>query len=245
MPSRAHMGWWRWYVVLPASVLLASVAVQGIDVFRETPKAKPPHLATEVPAELAGWASRDLPLGTSEFVAKEAEKILNCDEVVNREFARGVQRFSVYVAYWRPGKMPVRMVACHTPDRCWTENGWHCLEMKFKRSVVVGGRTFLPAEWRKFEPPSGGKVTHVLFWHLVDGRAYDYGERFNSIPDPIRWTEDALRQAFVGCSEQYFIRVASTMPLEELEHEPAFSKVMEGLGRLGLDKERAERRRSG
>ena len=170
MPKQGIPCWCRWYILLPAAVLLAAVAVQGIDVFRETPHRTAPHLAQVVPSALAGWTERDLPLGPTEFVAKEAEKILNYDEVVNREFARGGVTFGVYAAYWSPGKMPVRMVACHTPDRCWTENGWRCLEMKFKQKLAVGGVALQPAEWRKFEPPSGGKPTYVLYWHLVEGK---------------------------------------------------------------------------
>lgn len=234
MASEHRHRWCRWFILLPAAVLLTAVAVQAVDLFREVPAAKPLHVAGTVPSSLAGWTERELPLGPNEFVSKEAEKILNCDEVVNREFRRGDQVFTVYVAYWRPGKMPVRMVACHTPDRCWTENGWRCLEMRFKQSLAIENLQLKPAEWRKFEPPAGGEATYVLFWHLVDGELYNYGERFNSIPDPRRWVMDALRQAFVGCSEQYFIRISSNQPLETIRSDPGFRRVVEKLGSLGL-----------
>ena len=141
---------------------------------------------------LPGWASRDLPLGPSEFLSSEVEKVLNYDEVINREYQRGSDRFGVYVAYWSAGKMPVQLVASHTPDRCWTENGWRCLDMRFKQRGFFAGMDVAPAEWRLFEPPLGGAPTYVLYWHLVDGETYDYGERFNAVPDPVRWWRGAM-----------------------------------------------------
>ena len=234
--------WWRWSLVLPAFVLLAAVTVQGVDVFREVPKPRALHLAQTIPASVPGWSGRDLPLGANEFTSKTAEKILNYDEVVYREFRRGDLFFTAYAAYWSAGKMPTRFVADHTPDRCWTENGWHCLAMKFKQVMLLDQGPLQPAEWRLFEPPNGGKPTYVLYWHLVEGRIYDYGERFNSIPDPFRWCKDAVQQALLGSREQYFIRVASSEPPEKLWSDPGFIEVMRGLRGLGLAEERRSSR---
>jgi len=230
--------WRRWSLLVPVVVLLAAVTVQGVDVFREVPKPRALHLAQAIPTSAPGWTGRDLPLGANEFTSKEAEKVLNFDEVVYREYRRGEVFFTAYTAYWGAGKMPTRFVADHTPDRCWTENGWRCLEMKFRQVTKLDGKTLQPAEWRLFEPPNGGKPTYVLYWHLVEGRIYDYGERFNSIPDPFRWCKDAVQQALLGSREQYFIRVASSEPPEKLWSDAGFIEVMRGLERLGL-KEKA------
>jgi len=186
MADAPRSGLRRWSLVIPGFVLALSVGIQGIHLFTETPRPRGPHLARSIPATVDGWSSREVPLGTSEFLAGEAEKVLNYDEVLNREFNRGGEAFGVYVAYWGAGKMPTRLVASHTPDRCWTENGWRCLEMKFKQREIFEGSALQPAEWRLFETP-GGSPTYVLYWHLVDGRAYDYGDRFNAIPDPLLW----------------------------------------------------------
>ena len=194
--------WRRWSLWLPVMVLLAAVSVQAVDVFRQVPKPRASHLAQTVPASTLGWTGRDLPLGANEFASKAAEKTLNYDDVVYREFRRDGGYFTAYAAYWGAGKMPTQLVASHTPDRCWTENGWRCLDMKFRQSFVLDGRALQPAEWRLFEPADGGKPIYVLFWHLVEGRVYDYGERFNSIPDPIRWCKDAVQQAILGSREQ-------------------------------------------
>jgi Protein of unknown function (DUF3485) len=234
MPEPGKTAWRRWSLLLPAGTLLAAVAMQGLRVFRETPQPREPHLAASVPVQVSGWTGRDLPLGPTEFVASEVEKVLKYDEVVNRDFTRGGESFGVYVAYWGPGKMPTRLVASHTPDRCWTENGMRCLEMKFKQPGTFEGVAWQPAEWRLFESARGGKPLYVLYWHLVDGRIYDYGDRFNAVPSPLLWWKDAVQQALRGSREQYFIRLTSSQPLENLWNDPGFAEVLRGLGRLGL-----------
>ena len=223
-----------WALILPGSVLVMAVALQGMNIFRETPRPRSPHLAQSVPPTLSGWNVRDVPLGQNEFMSGEVEKVLNYDEFVSREYSRGGENFGVYVAYWGAGKMPTRLVASHTPDRCWTENGWQCLQMKFKTPEVFEGTALQPAEWRMFEPPHGGVPIYVLYWHLVEGRTYDYGERFNAIPDPFLWWKDAMQQAVLGSREQYFIRLTSSAPLENLWNDPGFAEIIRGLGRLGL-----------
>jgi len=223
-----------WSLILPGLALVAAVALQGMNLFRETARPRPAHLHRSIPADIAGWNGKDLPLGASEFISGEVEKVLNYDEVFYREYSRGGESFAVYVAYWGAGKMPTRLVASHTPDRCWTENGWRCLEMKFKTAQTFDGQALLPAEWRMFEPPRGGAPTYVLYWHLVEGRSYDYGDRFNNIPSPVLWCKDAMQQALLGSREQYFIRLTSSEPLENLWADPGFAEVMLGLGRLGL-----------
>ena len=230
---------WRWPLILPAFTLALAVGLQGLNRFSEKPHAREPHLARAVPLDLPGWAVRELPLGPSEFLAGEAEKVLNFDEVLYREYARTGEKFEVYVAYWGAGKMPTRMVASHTPDRCWTENGWQCLEMKFKQTGIFTGTSLQAAEWRIFQPPRGDQPTYVIYWHLVEGRVYDYGERFNQVPSPVLWIKDAVSQAFLGSREQYFIRLTSNQPLENLGSDPGFATVLHGLGGLGLESQPA------
>ncbi|MFO1451554.1 MAG: exosortase-associated EpsI family protein [Opitutaceae bacterium] len=234
MNPTARPKWLTTAIVLPVLVLLLAVAAQALGKLRETPVTRGKHLASLVPLDLPGWQGREVPLGPNEFVAGEVEKVLNFDDAINREYLRGGKEFAVYVAYWGYGKMPTRMVASHTPDRCWTENGWRCLEMKFKQAGAVDGQALQPAEWRLFEPPGGGKPTYVLFWHLVEGKVYDYGERFNAVPDPFLWWKDAVQQALLGSREQYFIRLTSSAPLETLWTDPGFAEVLRGLKSIGL-----------
>jgi Protein of unknown function (DUF3485) len=234
MHEPAKRGKRAWSLIVAGVALVTAVALQGINFLREAPKSRSPHLSQSVPLELPGWSGRDVPLGANEFLSNEVEKVLNYDDVLYREYGRGGENFGVYVAYWGAGKMPTRLVASHTPDRCWTENGWRCLQMKFKTAENIEGVKLQPAEWRVFEPPRGGAPTYVLYWHLVEGQTYDYGDRFNNVPDPVLWWKDAVQQALLGSREQYFIRLTSSAPLEDLWTDPGFKEVIQGLGRLGL-----------
>lgn len=227
--------WWRrWSLILPVVVLTAAAALQGIGVFREVPKTRGPHVAELVPTSLPGWRVRNVPLGPTEFMTGQVEKTLNFDEAVSREYSRAGATFGVYVAYWGAGKMPTRLVASHTPDRCWTENGWTCQEMRFRQPLAANGAALQPAEWRRFLPPNGGATTYVLYWHLVEGQVYDQGGRFNAVPDPLAWWKDAVQQALLGSREQYFIRLTANVPLETLWADPGLGEVLRGLQALGL-----------
>jgi hypothetical protein len=210
------------------------LVMQGLAHLRSSPPPRAPHLAQTVPLSLPGWAGREVPIGTNEFMTGEIGKVLKFDEAVNREYRREGEIFSVYVAYWGAGKMPTQLVASHTPDRCWTENGWRCVEMKFRQPVSFESAAWQPVEWRLFQPPSGDAPLHVMYWHLVDGKAYNYGQRFNNVPDPLLWAKDAVQQALLGNREQYFIRITSNAPFENLWIDPGFSQLLRGLGRLGL-----------
>ena len=226
--------WWHWSLVSPLLGVVFAFAVQGTGAFREAAAARPAHLAAAIAAVIPGWTGREVPLGPNEFVAGAVEQTLNYDEVLNREYTRAEESFGVYVAYWGPGKMPTRFVASHTPDRCWTENGLRCVEMKFKAPVAVEGAPLHPVEWRRFEAARGQRPIYVLYWHLVEGRLYDYGDRFNAVPSPWLWIKDAVQQVLLGSREQYFIRLTSGEPLENLWEDPGFAEILRSLGQLGL-----------
>ncbi len=233
--------WWlRWSLMAPVVVLAAAAVLQGISVFREVAHPRAPHLAAALPASVPGWRVRNLPLGQNESVRNAVEKTLNYDDVVYREYAKGGVVAGVYAAYWGAGKMPTRLVASHTPDRCWTENGWTCLEMKFRQHPPALDRAWQPAEWRRFQPPDGGAPVYVYYWHLVEGRVLDQGARFNAVPHPLHWWRDAVQQALRGSREQYFIRVTANVPFERFWTDPAFAEVLRGLQSLGLAAAAAE-----
>jgi hypothetical protein len=220
--------------VLPALVLAFSASVQGIHMRRASMMPRHSRLAQLIPSAPVGWSGRDVPLGATEVLTTEAKEALNFDDMVYREFTKESVSFGVYVAYWKPGKMPIQDVSSHTPDRCWTENGWHCLETRSKQRENLDGATLWPAEWRLFEPPDGGPPTYVLFWHLVDGQTYDFGRSFDAISRPSVWVRGAVQQFLHGNGEQYFMRLTSNVPLEHLWKDPGFGEVMRSLADLGL-----------
>jgi hypothetical protein len=185
-------------------------------------------------------------------VSGAALKTLNLDDYVFRLYRNGGRTFTVYAAYWAPGKMPTRLVASHTPDRCWTENGMRCVDLRFKQTYEVKGRPLLPAEYRVFVPggaaPAGDgrdstsehpsqrttRRTYVVYWHTVEGKLYDYGERFNAIPHPWLWWKDVVAQAAYGSREQLFVRVAMEIPMEELWLDPGVQELLKSVANLGL-----------
>lgn len=231
----------RLLLVFVAVLLLGGVAMQFLHVPNvqdgvEGGGIASGDLAKRFPGSAGGWVGRDEPLGPSEFVAGAAARVLNFDDYAYRIYRKGNRTLGVYVAHWAPGRMPTHKVASHTPDRCWTENGWKCDEMKFGVPVDFAATTKLkPAEWRRFSPPGGHTGTqYVLYWHLVGDELYDYGERFNSRPHPVKWVRDSLTYAMKGSQEQYFIRLTSDQPLETILNDRELAPVIEMLAELGL-----------
>lgn len=230
----------RAVLVLATLVLLTAAGLQFIRVRdmtggeRQQP-ARPAGLKNQIPATLAGWTVRDEPLGPNESVRSAVERTLNYDDYVYRLYRRNGVTVGVYVAYWAPSRMPVQKVASHTPDRCWTENGWTCLESRHHEMIASPAAALRAAQWRIFRAPgSGDQKEHVLFWHLVGPRLYDYGERFNATPGLIQWWRDAISYALSGSQAQYFIRVTSSVPFERLAGEAGWNELLAALAKLGL-----------
>jgi hypothetical protein len=230
---------WRrpatWICGLLAVVLTAAFGLQFFYLLRETPQPKQrERLKVLVPTEAGEWRSHEEPLGATETINEAVLKTLNLDDYVYRRFTSGARNFTVYAAYWAAGRMPTRLVASHTPDRCWTENGMRCVAMRFHEVLRVGGKPLLPTEYREFVVPAVGRSTYVAYWHTVEGKLYDYGGRFNAIPDPWLWWKDAVQQAMLGSREQLFVRIASETPLEELWADKDFQALMAKVADLGL-----------
>lgn len=223
------------FVVLLAGVVLQWLKVRNIKEGDRQAEARPVKLVERVPRALVGWSVRDEPLGPNEVTRTAVEKVLNYDDYVFRVFEKDGKQIGVYVAYWAAGRMPLQKVASHTPDRCWTENGWRCEDMRFAETVGAGDRRLMPAQWRRFTPPNGEAQQYVVYWHLVGDRLYDYGTRFNARPDLLKWWRDTLEYAFSGSEAQYFIRVTSNRPFDEFARESAWAELVEALAKLGLE----------
>jgi len=222
---------WR-FLWPPLGVLLVAVGLQ----WRHRPEAtlgKGRHLTVVFAA--ARERFRELPVGVSEGAANAVEQALRFDDVLYREYWDPAHegRFTLYIAYWNPGKIPVQLVASHTPDRCWTEAGWIGVKRHGNETVVVGGLRLKPAQARIFKNNTG-QTQQVLYWHLVGRRLYDYGSGFNQVPSIWRWWREAAREAVRSPPEQYFVRLSSDRRFDELEADPAFRAVIKCLADLGL-----------
>lgn len=190
-------------------------------------------LKGRLPEQITGWTGRDEPLGPNEFVQGQVESILNYDDYSYRVYQRGATRLGVYVAYWKKDRMPVSRVASHTPDRCWTDNGWTCEAMRFDEQWQTPNGALLPGQWRIFRAPNGG-LEHVIFWHLVGQEVFDFGDRFTHFTHPGKWLRDTITYMTLGSAEQYFIRLTSDRPFEEIRDDPGFQEVLAALAKLGL-----------
>lgn len=225
--------------MLLAGVFLQWLNVRDIKEGNRLAEAHPVRLVERVPRALAGWNVRDEPLGPNEVTRAAVEKVLNYDDYVFRHFEKDGKQVGVYIAYWAAGRMPLQKVASHTPDRCWTENGWRCEDMRFAERIVAGDVRLMPAQWRRFTPPNDTTSQYVVFWHLVGDSLYDYGTRFNARPDLVKWWRDTLRYAFSGSEAQYFVRVTSNRPFEELAGDAGWEELLGALAKLGLAENRA------
>lgn len=227
----------RWTLLLTVGfVLLAGVALQLVKM--PTPVAGAAlvegRLSHSIPVSPLGWSSRDLPLGDTELLRDRTADLLRYDDYVYREYTSVGRRFGVYVAYWSPGKMPTRLVAVHTPDRCWTENGWTCVEQKFNLRVDLNGTLQNGVQARVFLPPGSAAKEHVLFWLLVDGEPFDFGDRLHTVSDPVKWWSNVIEEFAGDPKEQYFIRLTSDRPFEQLRGDPGFEAVVRSLAAFGL-----------
>jgi hypothetical protein len=230
-------------VILAALFLLmGAVSLQLVLRWREIPRpVVRPRLADSVIKSLPGWTVTNEPLGPTEVTSESVMKTLNLDDYVYRRYQRGSLSFAIYAAYWAAGRMPTRLVASHTPDRCWTENGMRCVDMGFREQLQAGGRPLLPAERRTFVLGANGTKTAVVYWHMVEGRIYDYGARFNAVPHPWLWWKDMLAQAAYGSREQMFVRISSPNELGVVWRDPDFQTVLAGIAALGLYAENTSR----
>lgn len=226
--------------IFSGALLLGGVALQAIRLrdmgAGDTGTAvRAIKLASAIPINLSGWSGAEEPLGASELLKSTVEKTLNYDDVVNRTYRTGDRIIGVYAAYWSAGRMPVQKVASHTPDRCWSENGWACSELRSNERVFVGEAVLRPANWRLFLAPGATREKqYVLYWHLVGSELYDYGDGFNRRPNPVKWWRDTVHYAIKGSADQFFIRLTSNRPFEELRGDPGWEELLGALAKLGL-----------
>jgi hypothetical protein len=222
-------------LALGVAVTLQFTSVRDVQQGDTTAELQTIGLAEKIPLRIPQWTGRDEALGPNEFIESEVEKALNYDDVVNRIYQKGGSVLGVYAAYWAPGRMPVQKVASHTPDRCWVSNGWNCLDYQRQTEGVMGREDLVPAQWREFQPANGaGSSTYVYYWHLVGGELYDYGEGLNPSLGPIAWWRETVHYALKGSADQYFIRMSSNRPFEEIQDDPGVRQLMEALADLGL-----------
>jgi hypothetical protein len=231
----------RWGIpFFAAIVLLGAVTIQLAANLKPVPEGSLEEpLKNAIPDQLSGWQVQELDLGPTESVTQRSYDLLNLDDFVHRQYSRPGQSFSVYVAYWKPGKMPVRLVNQHSPDRCWTEVGYTCTDRKWNVQRSVEGEDLQPGQWGVYE--LGDSKNYTYFWHIVGGVSHWYGgERINTRSSLTSIWEDFRKFGLNVHREQFFVRVVSAQPMDDLWSQPGFQTVMADLGRLCLAEPPAE-----
>jgi hypothetical protein len=217
--------------------------------------------ADVIPATLAGVESRDLPVAETESVSKAVDEALGFSDYRYREYRKDGLQFAVYLAYWQDRKRHFMDLGTHAPDNCWVSNGWKMdpklpkrafalqtpvegeslrlsqgsvnqgsdlqLELKTSTGVVATGATTWPAEDRVFH--AGGNTIYVAYWHLLDGKPLDY-TRYGT-GKTTGYLIDNLSHYWRGTAEQYFLRISSNLPMDQLEKTPAFQAVLASLAK--------------
>jgi len=187
----------------------------------------PPDVAALLPAQPDGWMVK-----TTEDLYRFSG-ILQTQHLVERTYARLINgrpvQLNVYVAHWTPGAAPVSLVASHTPDACWPGAGWQAQPNPERQvSLALGSERLAPAEHRIFR--YGNTPQQVWFWHIYNGRAITYRDPY-SIPALL---EIALQYGFSREGAQYFVRVSSNVPWEDIRDEALVREIVANLGPLGL-----------
>lgn len=211
------------------ALLVAGVVPQMLQRTAE-PVLKPKlPLADYLPTGMAGWHGNDLPLAETEALAGSVKSILNYDDTVYRIYRKGGAEFSVYIAYWSPGKMPAREVAFHIPDKCWTAAGMKRTAADYAYQRTFDGRELAPAQYREFEATN----THqkVIYWHIYDGRTIIYNP--DGSPSNFSLLTDLFRRGLNQRAEQFFIRISGPGDFDELWRDPGFQDVLEHIAPLG------------
>jgi|GEM_PF-150845 len=216
-------------LVLASLALLAAVILQVVPHSSHLTTARRTPLDNYFPTEMYGWRGEDRPLSETEASDGAVKKVLGYDEALLRIYRKDGKEFSLYVAFWNPGKISSREVACHTPDICWPSVGWQrtAVDTDFKRSV--GGRALAPAQYRVFE--TAGHREFVVYWHIVNGRATVYNP--DGLPKPLSLLTDLKRYGLDQRGEQYFLRLSSTTPPDQLWNDEGVEEILELLAALG------------
>jgi hypothetical protein len=218
-----------------AAILLAGALLIAIaSLWHELPPVRAPHLSTLIPSEAPNFVVHDEPLGATEIVREKVEQSLKFDDFVYRIFRRDDLEVAVYIAYWGAGKLPIREVAQHTPDRCWTDNGFRCIETRFNSGIELGGVAFLPGDWRIFETPREEQKIWVAFWLMAGSDRYDFGTRFNPLVHPSEWFYSAFKNMRLGRRELYFVRLSSNKPLDSLRSDADLAALSSALISIGI-----------
>ena len=163
---------------------------------------------------------------------QKVNEMLNFDDGVFAEYTRGPERLSVYIAYWKPGKISRRLVTGHTPDTCWVSAGWETISSVRAKPLIINKRTVLAIEARVMKIHS--TTEYVWFWHTVNGKIDHYGP--TTTAPWYAFFFDLFEHGLNQRDEQFFIRLSSPQPLDCSALAPVLECVLHALPLQTVDK---------
>jgi hypothetical protein len=213
-------------VLLVGVVLLVAI---GLVIYGSSRVPEPTFsgkLVDLLPPPPTGWTLTKKEIADTPEMKEAVGELLNYDDGVFVDYTNGSERLSVYIAYWKPGKMSHRLVAGHTPDVCWVGNGWKKESSETVTGLTAGnGAEIVPAEGRLFTV--NGQAEYVWFWHLVGQEAKSYASDY--APPWYAPLKDLFEKGLQQRQEQFFIRLSSGDPMTSTGLQPVLPSL---LGRL-------------
>ncbi|WP_309381793.1 exosortase-associated EpsI family protein [Cerasicoccus frondis] len=214
-------------------VLLSAVALAYTSLLYTPAKTMSGDLKEQLVSEFDGWQIEEKPLAETEAMEETVEGILNFSQAVYRTYQRGGTTIGVYVAYWEPKMMPVRLVQSHTPDVCWVRSGWTLKpeESGFSVACAVDEQPIYPAEMRTLEKDH--HTEYVAYWHVLGDHLYVNRTK------PGQWDRwDPIKTLFTyglhQQREQFFVRINSNKPIDEIWDLPVMQEILKDLADLTL-----------
>lgn len=208
--------------------ILLSVAV-GLVIYGNSRVPEPTFhgkLTDLLPPAPSGWVMKPREIADTPEMKQAVGELLNYDDGVFVDYTNGLDRLSVYIAYWKPGKMSHRLVAAHTPDVCWVGNGWKKEQSETVSGLVAkDGRHIQPAEGRVFS--AHGNPEYVWFWHLVGQEAKSYATGY--APAWYAPLTDLWEKGLYQRQEQFFIRLSSDEVLTSKSLNAVLQPLLERL----------------
>lgn len=171
----------------PTAVLLvgALLATVGVKAQRRIPLRSP--LDAAVPAQIAGFASHDVPLSAGEAEAVGVDQYL-ARVYVDPDTTRGVA-FTLYIGYYEQ-QMSGHTV--HSPKNCLPGAGWEALASRTDTVVTDSG----PVIVNRYLIQKERAQALVFYWYQGRGRVAhnEYGVKWDLLRDAAlrRRTDEAL-----------------------------------------------------
>lgn len=131
------------------------------------------------------------------------------------------------------------MVGTHNPDSCWVNSGWQRQKRIYSWQPSLKGQSLKPCEYGVYH--KDGENTEVIFWHLVGDETNNYRQKVgwrNGLQGRIErlplFLKDLKNYGLDQQREQFFIRISSNVPFEQIWDDPSFLELIESLSSLDI-----------